>query len=91
MEHTMTEAITEPKGSWAVYRQVGKDIWFFHEWYHGIPIISKDNAMMIFTHEGMARKIAEKLGEGWDVIDTSREAYEKTGGLLAAIFGEEVN
>lgn len=51
------------------------------------PIIGQCDGM-VFTYEGMAQHVAEKLGEGWKVIDISQEACRKAERLMAAILAE---
>ena len=79
----------ETPGSWMVYRPGAhsREYEVFVEWREGKPVIGHDGGM-IFTYEGMARHVAQKLGEGWTVIDVSQKAIEETEKLLAAIFGE---
>lgn len=79
----------EPEGSWMVYKAGSKprEFWYFIEWRKGKPIIGQCDGM-VFTYEGMAQHVAEKLGEGWKVIDISQEAYRKAERLMAAIFAE---
>ena len=79
----------EPAGSWMVYKAGNKprEFWYFIEWRKGKLIIGQCDGM-IFTYEGMAQHVAEKLGEGWKVIDISQEACKKAERLLAAIFAE---
>ena len=79
----------EPAGSWMVYKAGSKprEFWYFIEWRKGKPIIGQCDGM-VFTYEGMAQHVAEKLGEGWKVIDISQEACRKAERLMAAIFAE---
>lgn len=79
----------EPAGSWMVYKAGSKprEIWYFIEWRKGKPIIGQCDGM-VFTYEGMAQHVAERLGEGWKVIDISQEACKKAERLMAAIFAE---
>lgn len=79
----------EPAGSWMVYKAGSKprEFWYFIEWRKGKPIIGQCDGM-VFTYEGMAQHVAEKLGEGWKVIDISQEACKKAERLMAAIFAE---
>ena len=80
----------EPQGSWIVYKP-GKqrgDYLVFREWDNGEAILGKTGGM-IFTYEGMAKHVAEKLGDGWTVVDVSQESVKKAERLLAAIFRED--
>jgi hypothetical protein len=84
------EEAGEKPGSWMVYKpgDKPKEFWNFVEWRHGKPIIGQTDGM-IFAYEGMAQYVAEKLGDGWKVIDVSPEACYKAEKLLAAIFRED--
>lgn len=90
-EKTQREAHEEdePAGSWMVYKAGSKprEFWYFMEWRKGKPVIGQCDGM-VFTYEGMAQHVSEKLGEGWKVIDISQEAYKKAERLMAAIFAE---
>ena len=79
----------EPAGSWMVYKAGRKprEFWYFIEWRKGKAIIGQCDGM-VFTYEGMAQYVAEKLGEGWKVIDVSQEACKKAERLMAALFDE---
>ena len=79
----------DPAGSWMVYKAGSKprEFWYFMEWRNGKPVIGQCDGM-VFTYEGMAQHVAEKLGEGWKVIDISQEACKKAERLMAAIFEE---
>lgn len=83
------EETDEPAGSWMVYKAGNKprEFWYFIEWRKGKPIIGQCDGM-VFTYEGMAQHVAEKLGEGWKAIDVSQEACRKAERLLAALFDE---
>lgn len=80
----------EKPGSYMVYKPGKKpmDFWVFREWENGNPVVGKSGGM-VFTYEGMAQHVADKLGEGWTVIDVCpRECY-KAERLLAAIFRDD--
>lgn len=80
----------EKPGSWMVYKP-GKqrgDFWIFREWDNGDAVIGKDGGM-VFTYEGMAQHVADKLGAGWVVIDVSQESVKRAERLLAAIFRDD--
>lgn len=79
----------EPAGRWMVYKAGSKprEFWYFMEWRKGKPIIGQCDGM-VFTYEGMAQHVAEKLGEGWKVIDISQDAFKKAERLMAAIFAD---
>ena len=62
---------------------------FFEEYSHGMAVVQKNGGGMVFTYRSKAEEIAEKLGEGWKVIDVSEEATEASKRLLNAIFGED--
>lgn len=89
MQREAQEETDEPAGSWMVYKAGNKprEFWHFIEWRNGKPIIGQCDGM-VFTYEGMAQHVAEKLGEGWKVIDVSQEACKKAERLMAAIFDE---
>ena len=89
MQREAQEETDEPAGSWMVYKAGSKpkEFWYFMEWRNGKPIIGQCDGM-VFTYEGMAQHVAEKLGEGWKVIDISQEACRKAKRLMAAIFAE---
>ena len=80
----------EPAGSWMVYKP-GKtrgDWLVFRMWDNGEAILGKDGGM-IFTYEGMAQHVAEKLGPGWVVIDVSQDSVKRAERLLEAIFRDD--
>lgn len=73
-----------------VVKRTGKrEYLFFEEWSDGMAVVQKNGGGMVFTYRSKAEEIAEKLGEGWKVIDVSKEATEADKRLLKAIFGEE--
>lgn len=90
MQREAQKETDEPAGSWMVYKAESKpkEFWYFVEWRQGKPIIGQTDGM-IFTYEGMARHVAETLGNEWKVIDVSQEACRKAERLLAAIFRED--
>ena len=77
----------ETAGSWMVYKAGSKpkEFWYFVEWINGKALIGNRDGM-IFTYEGMARHVAETLGEGWKVVDVSQDACKKAERLMEAIF-----
>lgn len=90
--HTPEEirAVLEMPGSWQVVKIIGKCEYLnFEEWSNGMAVVQKNGGGMVFTYRSKAEEIAEKLGEGWKVIDVSKEATEADKRLLKAIFGEE--
>ena len=80
----------EKPGSWMVYRPGDRprEYWYFIEWRHGKPIIGQCDGM-VFTYEGMARHVAEQLGDRWLVVDVNPEACLQAERLLAAIFRDD--
>ena len=89
--HTPEEIrkVLEMPGSWQVVKIIGKcEYLFFEEWSNGMAVVQKNGGGMVFTYRSKAEEIAEKLGEGWKVIDVSEEATEASKRLLNAIFGE---
>jgi len=84
------EETDEEPGSFMVYKPGDnpREYWYFVEWRNGKPIIGQCDGM-IFTYEGMAQNVAERLGDGWKVIDVSPEECYKAERLLAAIFRED--
>lgn len=90
--HTPEEirAVLEMPGSWQVVKIIGKyEYLFFEEYSHGMAVVQKNGGGMVFTYRSKAEEIAEKLGEGWKVIDVSKEATKASKRLLNEIFGEE--
>ena len=90
--HTPEEIrkVLEMPGDWMVVKRTGKyEYLFFEEWSDGMAVVQKNGGGMVFTYRSKAEEIAEKLGEGWKVIDVSKEATEADKRLLKAIFGEE--
>ena len=73
-----------------VVKRTGKREYLtFVEWSNGAAVVQRQGRGMVFTYRSKAEEIAEKLGEGWKVIDVSKEATEADKRLLKAIFGEE--
>ena len=90
--HTPEEirAVLEMPGDWMVVKRAGKREYLaFVEWSNGVAVVQRQGGGMVFTYRSKAEEIAEKLGEGWKVIDVSKEAAEADKRLLKAIFGEE--
>ena len=90
--HTPEEirAVLEMPGDWMVVKIIGKREYLtFVEWSNGVAVVQRQGRGMVFTYRSKAEEIAEKLGEGWKVIDVSKEATEADKRLLKAIFGEE--
>ena len=90
--HTPEEIrkVLEMPGSWQVVKIIGKcEYLYFEEWSNGMAVVQKNGGGMVFTYRSKAEEIAEKLGEGWKVIDVSEEAMEASKRLLNAIFGED--
>lgn len=84
------EESDEEPGSYMVYKAGDKprEFWYFVEWRNKKPIIGQTDGM-VFTYEGMAKHVAEKLGDSWKVIDVSQKECEKAERLLKAIFSED--
>ena len=84
------EETDEEPGSYMVYKPGDnpREYWYFVEWRNGKPIIGQCDGM-IFTYEGMAQNVAERLGNDWKVVDVSPEECYKAERLLAAIFGDD--
>ena len=61
----------------------------FKEWRDGEAVIGTAEEAMVFTYESKAEEIAERLGEGWTVIDASEEALDDARKLIEAIFRED--
>ena len=84
------EAILEMPGEFVVYKKGADkyDITYFEAWDHGKAVITrKPYRCMYFTYESMAKDVAEKLGEGWAVLDASPEAHADRERLLNVLFG----
>ena len=80
----------EKAGSYMVYKpgENPREYWYFVEWRKGKPIIGQTDGM-VFTYQGMADRVAKRLGIGWSVIDVSPEECYKTERLLKAIFADD--
>lgn len=88
------EAILEMPGTFVVYRNGGDgrdDIIFFSKFADGgEPVVTrKASRCMFFSYESMANEVVRSLGEGWKVMDASKEEYEADKRLLDAIFGDD--
>ena len=82
--------VLEMPGIWQVVKIIGKyEYLYFEEWSNGMAVVQKNGGGMVFTYRSKAEEIAEKLGEGWKVIDVSKEATKASKRLLNEIFGEE--
>ena len=86
------DAILEMKGDFVVSkRDEDNSIIFFSAWDNGEAVTSRMAfKCMHFDYESKAREIAEKLGDGWIVVDTCQADYDEKKRLLNAIFGDEV-
>jgi hypothetical protein len=86
------DAILEMRGDFVVSkRDKDNSIIFFSAWDNGEAVTSRMAfKCMHFDYESKAREIAEKLGEGWIVVDTCQADYDEKKRLLNAIFGDEV-
>ena len=84
------DAILEMPGDFVVYK-VGEtryDIEYFREWDNGKAVITrKPFQCMYFDYESMAKEVAERLGEGWEVLDASPEEHNDRVRLLNVLFG----
>lgn len=83
-------AILEMPGEYVVYRtsdENPKEHDFFIEWQDGKPIVGSGELAMVFTYESKAEEIAERLGNGFRVLDISKESIEESRKLLSALFG----
>ena len=80
----------EEPGDYMVVKRGEKprEWWFFREWDNGKPVIGQ-NGGMVFTYKSAAEHMANRLGEGWNVVDVSEEECEKCERLLSAIFSDE--
>lgn len=85
-------AILEIKGDFVVYKAVDRRrrVFQYFEGYrdHEAVITDKASRAMHFAYEGMAEHVAEKIGDGWIVLDTCQAAYEDMERLLHAIFDD---
>ena len=83
-------AILEVRGDFIVMKSEEGKRMYFSLWKEKEAVITDDvRESMHFLYEGMAQHIAERLGDGWIVLDTCPAAYEDVRRLLAAIFREE--
>lgn len=81
------EGGTETPGAFMVIRKTGeKQFEAFKEFCDHKPVVGTLGEGMVFAYEGMAKHVAETLGEGWYTFDASVDAYIRTKKLLAAIF-----
>lgn len=80
----------EPRGEYMVYKagKKPKEYHVFIEWDNGVAVVGKDGGM-VFDYKEMAQHVANRLGDGWKVIDVSQEECNKCERLLSAIFGDE--
>ena len=84
------DAIMEMPGDFIVTKGHKKEeLVGFLGFENGEPIIGDVNDVMFFDYESKAKEVAERLGEGWDVIDMSPEDYERTKRFLNAIFEDD--
>lgn len=89
------KAVLEMPGDFMVVRSVGKAHEAFVEWHEGSPVVGSLDAAMIFSYEGMAKSVAEKMNTllkwdtEWRVMDVSEEACADAKRLLEAIFREK--
>ena len=75
-------------GEFMVIRKTGeKQFEAFKEFCDHKPVVGTLGDGMVFTDGGMAKHVAEMLGEGWYTFDASADAYIRTKRLLTAIFG----
>lgn len=84
------EAILEMPGDFIIYKK-GEDkydITYFRAWDNGEPVFTrKPFQCMYFEYESVAKAVAEKLGDGWVVMDASPEAHADRKRLLNVLFG----
>lgn len=84
-------AILEMAGDFIVCKRDDdkRGISYFSEWYNGEAIITnRAPKCMHFDYESKAEEVAERLGEGWVVHDTSEAEYENNKRMLKALLGE---
>lgn len=69
---------------------------FFAKWHKNpqggksVPCITENiGRAMVFAYEGMAEHIADQLGDGWRVLNVSKQEVEKAKKLLDALFRED--
>ncbi len=84
------DAIIEMPGDFIVTKGRKKEeLVGFLGFENGEPIIGDVNDVMFFDYESKAKEVAERLGEGWNVIDMSPEDYERTKRFLNAVFEDD--
>lgn len=85
-------AILEMKGDFIVSkRDKDKGAIFFSAWDNGKAVTSRMAfKCMHFDYESKAKEVAERLGDGWIVVDTCQADYDEKKRLLNAIFDDEV-
>lgn len=89
------KAILDMPGEFMVVRSAGKAHEAFIEWHEGSPVVGSLDVAMIFSYEGMAKGIADKLNKllqwdtEWRVMDVSEESCRDAKRLLEAIFREK--
>ena len=88
------ENILEMTGDFIVSKieETGKNrsIKYFGGFDSGEPIIEKwPYHAMHFDYESMAQQVAEKLGDGWNVIDCNYQEYEKDKSILNRLFSTD--
>ena len=86
--------ILEMTGDFIVSKieETGKNrsIKYFGGFDSGEPIIEKwPYHAMHFDYESMAQQVAEKLGDGWNVIDCNYQEYEKDKSILNRLFSTD--
>ena len=84
------EAILEMPGDFVVYKsgETKYDIEYFEAWDNGKAVTTrKPYRCMYFTYESMAKGVAERLGDGWKVLDASPEAHADQKRLLNILLG----
>ena len=70
-------------------QETTENAWGFVEWQNGRAVCShRPCEVMWFVDKGMAEKTAEKLGEGWEVVDMW-PVMTKEQRLLRAIFSDD--
>ena len=85
------ERILEMQGDFVVVRKDSgkKGLSYFGGWTDGKAMVTtRSSECMHFDYESMADLTAERLGEGWMVVDTCPAEYEDNIRMLRSVLGE---
>lgn len=89
-ENRMSENKYRLFGEYMVVQTAQKPWECFVAMEYGQPVFStRMSEGMIFAYKETAVSMAERLGDGWQVIDISQKAIQDAEKLLKAIFRED--